>query len=188
METIRTPRLILSPPTTDDVGAIYQACQDPDIQRWTTVPSPYSWEDAAGFVTFTKTGWQTGENRVWGIRLDNKLIGTIGLVDEGAGGAELGFWLAPDARNAGYMFEAARAVCDAGFQELKLQRITWHAYIGNSGSPAIAQKLGFTYEGLIRLGAIHRGQRRDQLQAGLLATDDQSEYAAIDTWPTTLRR
>src|SRR5699024_12740303 len=116
MKTIHTSRLTLSPPTPDDVGAIYQACQDPDIQRWTTVPSPYSWEDAAGFVTFTKTGWQTGENRVRGIRLDSKLIGTIGLVDEGAGGAGLGIWLAPGARNAGYLLEAAPPRGDAGSQ------------------------------------------------------------------------
>jgi len=188
MKTIHTSRLTLSPPTPDDVEEIYRACQDPDIQQWTTVPSPYSWDDAAGFVTFTQSGWQSGENRVWAIRLNNKLTGTIGLVDEGAGSAELGFWIAPEARKTGYTFEAARAVCDTGFQELKLQRITWHAYTGNPGSPAIAQKLGFTYEGLSRLGAIHRGQRRDQLQAGLLATDDHSEYAAIDTWPTKLRR
>jgi hypothetical protein len=29
-----------------DVEAVFEACQDPEIQRWTTVPSPYTHNDA----------------------------------------------------------------------------------------------------------------------------------------------
>jgi RimJ/RimL family protein N-acetyltransferase len=42
-------RLYLRPPRLGDAGQIYAACQDAEIQRWTTVPSPYSRADAEMF-------------------------------------------------------------------------------------------------------------------------------------------
>src|SRR5690606_29979968 len=38
-------------PADDDVAAITRICQDPDIQRWTRVPSPYTEDDARSFVS-----------------------------------------------------------------------------------------------------------------------------------------
>ena len=35
-----TERCELSPPTDADVDEIFEACQDPAIQRYTTVPTP----------------------------------------------------------------------------------------------------------------------------------------------------
>jgi hypothetical protein len=40
----------LRPWTADDVPAIAAICQDAEIPRWTIVPTPYSDEDARGFV------------------------------------------------------------------------------------------------------------------------------------------
>ena len=48
--TLRTPRFELFAPTGDDVDAIHAACQDADIQRYTTVPSPYPRSEAEAFV------------------------------------------------------------------------------------------------------------------------------------------
>lgn len=40
----------LRPRTEADVPAITEACQDPEIARWTQVPSPYTEEDAREFI------------------------------------------------------------------------------------------------------------------------------------------
>ena len=40
----------LRPWRADDVDAVFAACQDAEIQRWTEVPVPYRREDAVGFV------------------------------------------------------------------------------------------------------------------------------------------
>ncbi len=37
---LTTPRLVLRPFEASDVDAVFAACQDPDIPRWTNVPSP----------------------------------------------------------------------------------------------------------------------------------------------------
>ena len=40
----------LRAPVDADVGAITEACQDPDIQHFTFVPSPYTEQDARAWV------------------------------------------------------------------------------------------------------------------------------------------
>jgi Acetyltransferase (GNAT) domain len=42
--------ILLRPFTRDDVPAIVAACQDPEIPRWTSVPSPYAESDALGWL------------------------------------------------------------------------------------------------------------------------------------------
>ena len=49
--TLPGRRVTLRPWHQDDADAVFDACQDADIQYWTTVPSPYSRDDAAFYVT-----------------------------------------------------------------------------------------------------------------------------------------
>src|SRR5690606_35400634 len=76
---LRTPRLLLSVPTSADADAVYEACQDPDIQHYTTVPSPYTREDAESFVRLAAEWWQAGSEHVWAVRAGDQFAGVIGL-------------------------------------------------------------------------------------------------------------
>lgn len=176
--TLRTARLELYPPTTDDVDAIHAACQDADIQRYTTVPSPYPRSLAEAFIDRVATEWAEGVHYTWGVHRDGLLVGTIGLYRvDGMGAGELGYWTAPQARGDGVIREASRAVIDWGFSPdgLRLARIEWRAVVGNVGSARVARALGFRYEGMsrsvLRSGT---GIRSDGWIAGLLADDDRS--------------
>lgn len=181
--TLSTPRLVLRPPTEADVPAIEAACQDPDIPRWTTVPSPYTRQHAEDFVRLVGEHWTSGAETVWAIFADGVLVGMIGLHDietHPAGGhAEIGFWSASAARGRGYMTEAARAVIDWGFGNLGLARLTWRAVAGNAASARTARALGFRYEGLQRQGLTSPRGRDDGWFAGLLAGDDRTPVV----WP-----
>ncbi|MFW6009829.1 MAG: GNAT family N-acetyltransferase, partial [Actinomycetota bacterium] len=42
--------LSLRPPAERDVDRITEICRDDEVQRWTRVPSPYTRDDARGFV------------------------------------------------------------------------------------------------------------------------------------------
>lgn len=175
--TLRTARLELRMPTAADAEAITDACQDPEIPRWTVVPSPYSGEDARQFIGLVATQWADGEACTWAIRRDGELIGMIGLHDitgNAAGGqAEIGYWIARDARGEGYVTEAAGAVIDWGFAELGLARIEWRAVVDNIGSARTARALGFRFEGTLRQGHSSPRGRADAWVAGLLRTDDR---------------
>ena len=48
--TVTGSRVRLRPWRGDDAEAVFAACQDAEIQRWTEVPVPYRREHAAGFV------------------------------------------------------------------------------------------------------------------------------------------
>lgn len=177
-----TARLVLSAPTTADVDAIFHACQDPDIQHFTTVPVPYERSHAEGFVALVATWWESGEEYTWGIRAGGDLVGMIGLHAIRDGAAELGYWMAAPARGRGYLTEAASAVLDFTFGPMRLQRVQWRAATNNAASARVAQKLGFQYEGLLRLGLAGigpEGSRHDAHIAGLLATDPRTPRA----WP-----
>lgn len=177
---LTTRRLVLSVPAAADIDALFAACQDPDIQRFTTVPSPYQRVDAERFVRLAAEWWDTGEEYTWTIRAGGALVGMIGLHGIRAGAAEIGYWLAARARGRGYLNEAAEAVLDFAFGPMRLQRVEWRAVTDNPASARVAQRLGFRYEGLLRLGLGGiGGSRRDGHIAGLLATDPRTPQA----WP-----
>jgi RimJ/RimL family protein N-acetyltransferase len=167
-------RLLLRPPTLGDVDAITAACQDPEIPRWiAAIPSPYTVEDARWFVTsLAEPGWASGEDLVWAItdRETDAFFGTVGLHPRLAGVAEVGFWLAPQARGRGIMTDAVELVCAFGFGVQGLQRIEWQAVVGNDASRAVAERTGFVVEATLR----QRLQRHDP--------DHPDRMVAIDAW------
>jgi RimJ/RimL family protein N-acetyltransferase len=173
---LRTDRMVLSVPTAADVDAIFEACQDPDTQRYTTVPSPYTRADAEGFVPKVEAEWAEGTHVTWAMREGDVLAGMIGLHGlDGKGAGELGYWVSPWSRRRGLLVEAARAVVDWGFsaEGLSLTRIQWNAVVGNIGSARAARAVGFRYEGLRRQALVNARGRDDGWVAGLLVTDDR---------------
>ena len=167
---------MLSIPTDADVDAIFEACQDPGIQRYTTVPSPYERTHAEGFVAQVPKDWGAGHNLTWAIHEGRHLVGTIGLYRvDGRGTGEIGYWIAPASRGGGRLLEASNAVIDWGFspEGLGLARIEWRAVVGNLGSARIARTLGFHYEGTLRAALVNAFGRDDGWMAALLRTDER---------------
>lgn len=164
--------VLLRVPGPADVDRITALCQDPAIQEWTTVPSPYARADGEGFVSgMVADGWAAGSSLNWAVRVDGELVGMVGLAMEGAGSAEIGYWLAPDRRGQGLMSRAVALVVDAAFGRLGLDRLSWRAYVGNLPSRAVAERAGFRVEGEVRGGAVQRGVRRDEWLGTLLRSD-----------------
>ncbi|MEU5015679.1 GNAT family N-acetyltransferase [Streptomyces sp. NPDC021749] len=177
--TLTTERLVLRPFEPSDAPAVCAACQDPDIPRWTVVPSPYGLQDAEYFVgTAVPEGWRDDTAYTFAVvsRTDGALIGSMSLVRlaqlrTAERQAELGFWTAKEHRGRGYTAEAARAVLRWAFRELGVERMEWLAEAGNEGSRAVARKLGFHMEGTLRAKLVHEGTRRDAWIGSLLPSD-----------------
>ncbi|MFK4788790.1 GNAT family N-acetyltransferase [Microbacterium sp. ZW T5_56] len=183
--TLRTARLTLSAPIAADVPALTDACQDPEIPRWTPLPSPYTSEHAAAFIDEAEARAAADTGFEWAIRTTTDeetapLVGMISLTRRGPGAAEIGFWMRGDQRGNGYLTEAARAVIDHGFEPtgLGLDRLEWNAAAGNIASARAARALGFRFEG-VRRGAFitTSGGRTDGWSAGRLFTDSPAPVA-----------
>src|SRR3954453_11987152 len=171
---LRTSRLLLRPIAPDDVDAIYAACQDPEIQRWTTVPSPYLREHAEQFACdYAPKAWAAGDAAVFGVTVlgTGTLLASVGLhFDRGRdpGIAEIGYWTAADARGRGVTTEAVAAVCAWGFAACGVQRLEWYAEMGNVPSRRVAEKVGFTVEGTLRAYLLRPGGERVDAWVGSL--------------------
>ncbi|MEV7599362.1 GNAT family N-acetyltransferase [Kitasatospora sp. NPDC089797] len=174
--TLTTGRLVLRAPQESDIDPVLAACQDAEIQRWTVVPAPYRREDAEFFVrTLAPEGLAGGARFIWCVveRETGLLVGTQAVIrrlgDPGAG--EVGWWTAPERRGRGYTVEAARAVARWALTDLGLRRLQWLAYVGNEGSRAVAERVGFRHEGTLRSYADQRGVFRDAWVGSLLPAD-----------------
>ncbi|MEU7044505.1 GNAT family N-acetyltransferase [Streptomyces varsoviensis] len=177
--TLTTDRLVLRPLRLDDAAAVHAACQEPDIPRWTSVPSPYAREDAEEFIgRASPAGWQDDSTYTLGVFTadEGALVGTMALVRLAqlpAPGhqAEIGYWTAKEQRGRGYTVEAAREMIRWAFEDLGVERLEWHAEAGNEGSRAVALKAGFQMEGTFRSKLVREGTRRDIWIGSLLPSD-----------------
>ena len=151
--------LHLRPWRRQDADDVFAACQDPEIQRWTMVPSPYTHHDAVTFVDrLARVGWATATAAHLAVvdATTGELLASVSLQDMrdaagipgvGPGGdAEVGYWCAPQARGRGVTTAAVRTLCRWGFGALELASIRWLAIVGNDASLAVARAAGFTVD------------------------------------------
>jgi RimJ/RimL family protein N-acetyltransferase len=155
-----------------DLPAVVAACQDPEIPRWTRVPEPYGESDARSWFE------QEAEQRVRGEQLgllivdpgNERLLGAVGIVrvDSQEGRCELGYWMARDSRERGLATRAVRLLSGWAFENLSVDRIEIHAEPENAASRRVAERAGFTLEGVLRSYRVHKGLRRDAASYSLL--------------------
>jgi RimJ/RimL family protein N-acetyltransferase len=144
----------------DDAPAVADICQDPEIPRWTNVPSPYTEADAREFIRETLACERAEMARAIVDAHDDTLLGAIGLRLPAPGVGEVGYWLAAPARGRGAATRAVRLMCAWAFRQFSLARIQLHTLPGNDASERVAERAGFTREGVLRraqwrLGAWH---------------------------------
>ena len=171
---ITAGRLHLRPWRADDADAVTAVCQDPEVQRWTTLPVPYRREHAVDYVArMSPQGWADGTAACFAVvdATTAQLLANVSLNGVADGAAVIGYWAAPEARGRGVTTEAVGAVCRWGFGAVGLERITWYAVVGNTGSRRVAERNGFVVEGVLRRWLVQRGVRRDAWVAGLLPSD-----------------
>ena len=155
----------------DDAPAVHTACQDPDIQRWTTVPVPYGPADAADFLATRVPDARARGGAAFAVEdlADRSLVGSMTLLHLARGVGEIGYWVAPGARRRGLGADALATLASWAFAHAGAHRLELLIEPDNHASRALAAHAGFVAEGLLRDRLLVRGERRDALLYTLLA-------------------
>ena len=172
-----TPRLLVRPLLADDAKHVTDIFDDKLVRRWLPVA-----EDDT--VAFDGYDWCTelaverrdsGAGDHYGVvrREDGLLIGCLWTknTDWLARSTEVAYAVAAPARGYGVAPEAVDVLALALLLEHRFQRIELRVVPGNVASRRVAEKAGFTYEGLLRnAGHVHSG--RVDLEMWSLVTAD----------------
>jgi RimJ/RimL family protein N-acetyltransferase len=147
LPTLRDGDLILRAKRPDDVDALVAACQDPEIKRWTFVPSPYTRADAENYLVISEqeAADETGAHLIAVDADDDHLLGSFSVmeIDRERGFGEIGYWVAAAARGRGVATRATQLLADWAREELGLTRIEVLPHKDNAPSRRVAEKAGF---------------------------------------------
>jgi RimJ/RimL family protein N-acetyltransferase len=157
-----------------DVEAITAACNDRAIAEFLDqIPSPYTEEDARGYIELCRTGWRNGAITNFAIVEEGAPVGSMGvrwLEGLDAGTAEVGYWMAPEARGRGLCTRALRLVSRWVLEEAGAPRLQLRADDQNVASNKVAENAGFVREGVLRSSRYNArlGRRVDFVMYSLL--------------------
>jgi diamine N-acetyltransferase len=162
---IRGEQVFLRASERTDIPLFVRWFNDADVLRNLAMRAPMS--DAAETAWFDRmlaAQGSTDYHFVICLLADARPIGTIGLhgLDSRNGSAEFGIAIGEkDKWNKGHGTDALRAICDFGFGELRLERISLHVYADNDRARRSYEKAGFTHEGTLRRAHFARGTHVD---------------------------
>jgi len=166
-------RLLVRPWRSEDASWLVVVCQDPEIQRWTRVPSPYTDGDAVRFVTdLAPSAWRDG--RGWHAAITDAAtgdgLGAVGVVPVPGlqGVAEVGYYAAAHRRRRGVASGAVALVVEWVWSATDLARLELHVDPRNRASAAVAVRCGFSLDGVLADRGVHRGERHDVAVYSLL--------------------
>jgi len=110
----------------------------------------------------------------WGLfdAVTDGLLGMVELFDfEHRSKAEIGYWLAREHWNHGFMAEAVSVVVKFAFDTMELHRVYARTGATNAASQKMLTKVGFRKEGLLRKDQRCAGVWTDSVVMGILRDD-----------------
>ncbi|MCT2588623.1 GNAT family N-acetyltransferase [Streptomyces sp. N2-109] len=164
--SISTDRLVLRPFELADIPSFTEMMNDELVAVWTSVPAPYTEDDARAWVTRQAPAQRTaGRGIVLAVTefLTQRLVGVVHLknTDWRLLTTEASYVTAPWARGEGYASEAVLATAQWLFQDQKFERLELRTAADNTASQQVAQKLGCISEGVLRNAWIARSRTED---------------------------
>jgi RimJ/RimL family protein N-acetyltransferase len=155
-----------------DAGAIAESCRDPDILRFTFMKDGLSEAEALEWIDTGNESWPEGHPRFAIVDAkDDHLLGQVGLFfyPRQVSG-EAYYWVDESERHRGVAFRALGLVVDWGFSK-GIERMFLLVHPENEASNRLAEKLGFTREGVLRGYEPFKGRRPDLVSWSLLPGD-----------------
>ena len=152
--SLQTVRLLLRPFRHSDLNAFYTYARSPHVGPDAGWPPHQSREESRRILDLF-----IRQQEVWAVvlRSSGTLIGSVGLHEDpkrqNEGARMLGYALGEPYWGRGYACEAAREVIRFAFEVQRLPLVSLYHYAYNQRSRRVAEKCGFTREGILRAGS-----------------------------------
>lgn len=178
-----TSELVLRPFKRRDADTLAEAIQVSlsDLMQWLPwAHRKYSRGDAIAFIRESMSAWKEGRAFDFTIRRPDDLSRHVGNISvwpttRGATVGEIGYWVRSDETGRGVCTKAAVRVMETAFDELRFHKVVLRIAVGNVASERVAEKLGFTQEGMLREELRVGGVWTDHTLWGIL----DNEYRAM---------
>lgn len=184
-EQLRGERVIVRPYRLEDAEALRDAVEESRDHLRPWMPWAETHQDVAetqDWIIRQTSNWLLRKELtvgVWEVRQGGRYLGGTGfhIHDWSIPYLEIGYWLRKSAEGHGYMTEAVRLMVDFAFGSLGANRLEIQCDARNERSAALARRLGFKEEALLRNdNKALDGSLRDTLLFSLIPSD----------WPATI--
>ncbi|MBM7703574.1 GNAT family N-acetyltransferase [Metabacillus iocasae] len=152
-----TDKLLIRMPKPGDEYAVFEAVNEShaDLKEWLIfAQKEQTLEDITLDIRKAQIAFLNREDLRFLVFLKEtgELVGSSGLhrIDWSIPRFEIGYWINSRFSGKGYMTEAAKGITDFAIRELNARRIEIRCDSRNVKSQGVAERLGFTLEGILR--------------------------------------
>jgi ribosomal-protein-serine acetyltransferase len=148
-EVLTTTHLDLVPVSPANAQSLFQAVMDarPELLPWMPWAREPTFEGTLAQLVSSERDWDEDLEFHFSVidRRDGQVLGIAGLNRDGAGSAELHYWIRTDHSGRGLTTEAGKELIAWAPRALGVNRLTLWAGRDNAASRRVATKLGFKH-------------------------------------------
>jgi ribosomal-protein-serine acetyltransferase len=165
--------------TLDDAPVLFAAVEESRqfLSQWFPwVAANTTVDDSRRFIEDMCQKADMQEELALGIFFGDALVGSIGLHhwEHPLKRAQLGYWVSRNAEGKGFATRAVRCLIHFVFANTDIGKLEIHYAAANVRSAAVAARLGFAKEGVLRRACVRNGIVDDLVVTGLLREEWQS--------------
>lgn len=155
-----------------DVEFVLDAVRSADISRLARLDEASTFEDGLAFVRRQAARYEDKVGASFVIEDESAVaVGQVGVYLDYDERASMGYWTVPRARGRGFAATAVEVAARWAIESFDLARVELYVEPENLASMRVAEKAGFTNEGLLRSWRTVGDQRKDMFMFSLLRTD-----------------
>ncbi|RYD76928.1 MAG: N-acetyltransferase [Verrucomicrobiaceae bacterium] len=159
-EVIETPRMRLRKPLLEDAAAIFENYgQDLEVTRFLCWRPQECMDDALAAMHNRLYWWDRGTDFSWLLTPNGEPGTVMGMIsatpERHSWRCVIGYVLAKEYWNKGFMTEAVKAIVAAMFKDPGIYRMWAVVDIENSASARVLEKAGMRCEGILRRWSLH---------------------------------
>lgn len=171
---IVTERLVLRPTAASDAERAFEIQSDWEVTRMLRMAAfPPDREDIQSWFADHRREWVAGEAYRFAVELQGRLIGVVDVDEISQQEGDLGYWFEQASWGHGYAREAAQAVVDFAFGNVRLRELRSGHAVENAASGNVLLKLGFRPLDIVRVASRPQGQEIQQKRYILSAWRDR---------------